>query len=386
MDASNLVRLPPELYRPIVEYLGLSLYHSNSKSYPALSNLSQTCRAFQLESERIMYRRIHVADNTQTAHKVFKVLRKRMAYIVEDLTIWDVGGVEKWDEWYHLRSPRKVVPPFELLVNLRALTLRHRSDKLGLSKALVDHSMFELLENTLPHDILTSFRCSLTLRPEHTSFLKHQSSLRHLFIKLRAPHHTSLITSPDHLRNLVSLESDWETSPLVLRRHPLKALRIISYDPFSLQFWRPHARSILALHIPEINSALNSELMMILDGVPQLRLLSGIEFGADNRSRFVGTALVRVLNKLLHLEAVAVDLESSSRASQKFIDTIMETCKCPNLGSVFVSSLAPTGGRYEMRRVVDENSESRWEQLSIARSDTSGWWTALVERFVNTGT
>ncbi|KZT38134.1 hypothetical protein SISSUDRAFT_1062252 [Sistotremastrum suecicum HHB10207 ss-3] len=234
-EASSKPSLLPELYKPIAESLAGS-YELYSRfpdpELKALCALAQTCRAFQYEAERIIFRDLLFIHHESCPPELMDALQTRKSEYVESITIIPTTiDIQK----RLARMQRRGQPlaqhhisytelPFDRMKRLRSIEI---SETFFHTKGWsIDRTLFQILHDKLSENTLHTFSSSLVLKPDELQFLLRQSNL----IDLRLPYipdHLTLVPSPTfvpRLEKLTIMRGGIGDALEILRTRPIKSL------------------------------------------------------------------------------------------------------------------------------------------------------------------
>ncbi|KZS92175.1 hypothetical protein SISNIDRAFT_486709 [Sistotremastrum niveocremeum HHB9708] len=175
--------LPPEILSMIVsEVAGLSVVERQKKT--TLCVLARTSRFLQAEAERKLYFNIDFRVGEPDAEAIASVLQSRAARYVRSLSIQKNGPFLRRG-----RSSKGTISalPFSLMTNLQFLVIHNEPAATQRSREDTNRELFRLLEQDLPHGVLTMFACSIPLHLSDLHFLWRQPNLKGLLIFHTAP-------------------------------------------------------------------------------------------------------------------------------------------------------------------------------------------------------
>ncbi|KZT38136.1 hypothetical protein SISSUDRAFT_1062254 [Sistotremastrum suecicum HHB10207 ss-3] len=162
--------LPPDLYRHITEFLSESpnlakpLTTDTARALCALAH-DQTSHALQFEAERVLYHDLVFLHHESCPRGLIDILRSRTAAYVERIFIIDEGiDIERsrvdLGEYISYTDL-----PYDRMNRLRVLELK-LSRFSRAPHALIERSLFGVLADTLPWDVLREFSSFISLPAE----------------------------------------------------------------------------------------------------------------------------------------------------------------------------------------------------------------------------
>ncbi|KZS87507.1 hypothetical protein SISNIDRAFT_470872 [Sistotremastrum niveocremeum HHB9708] len=357
VEESNEPSLLPEFYRPIAESLAgpHQLYsHFAGEELKALCSLAQTCRAFQYEAERIIFRDLLFEQQKSCPSELMDALQTRKAEYVEKITIMDSAiNVQNRLKSARMRGRPMVyisytTLPFDRMSRLRAIHI----SKIFLDKpTFIDRSLFQVLHEKLVENTLRSFSSSISLNSHELQFLLRQSNLTHLRLPSMADHPT-LIPSPTFLpllENLTIARGSIDHLLDLLKTRPVKCL-VFEHIPnnFTMPNF-PHRLEMIRLEIGLISP---NKVIHFLEqrtrDCPNIQVLSfRLRLTLDSSAsikRNILSPLLHALEDFTHLQALHIylfgchisreiitdffiDRTSSNTTLPRQLQTVLLVCK-----------------------------------------------------------
>ncbi|KZT34198.1 hypothetical protein SISSUDRAFT_308995 [Sistotremastrum suecicum HHB10207 ss-3] len=350
--------LPVELYRPIVEALAWGSRNSTTSGRDML-NLSLTCRAFQIEAERVLYRDIEIIYGTKQSFLLSETLGARTAKYVSRLTIVNYGITIPRSRFSFMkrREPLSVTIPFVLMSGMRYLVVTRRpsrqtSEALRINGEVPEDHLLSLLSEQVPENTILSFRCTLPVSDATINFLERQSSINTLGLGVTdTPGVTNWETfrSPTFLPNLEAVRAvkiDNNLEALMLS-HRVSGLVFESWVPSPPQ-WGGYACHLTFLDLSAIPLSNNREVTTFLQKAINVRFLLISSYNLQLQETFA------LLSPLVHLWMLSVTIIPSSAKSGYF------AALCRKYGTQ-VPSLQCVGINGTPRMSLHKTADATWE-------------------------
>ncbi|KZS91337.1 hypothetical protein SISNIDRAFT_487654 [Sistotremastrum niveocremeum HHB9708] len=303
-------RLPPELWRNIVEEIALSIPDAKARKH-ALYDLLFTFRDLYPEARRLLYRDITFVHGTPVACQLSDALHAGAAKYVRSMRVEKLIG--ETERRGRSAKPHFFSLPLESMRGLRSLDL--------LGSWIKNQSQFaELLRCSIPPDSLVRFHARLVMNDKVLPFFQHQKNIQFLSISRFDNEPTPSLRS----RQLLPSLKRFKLHDLLLcdspsahnfrefvEDRPITAFHIGNYFQFS-EYWSMFAPRLQSLDISSfpVGAAKLEELLeVIVTTAVNLRLFACSQtvysLAAVNEAA-VEPAVFRILRKLHNLEAYAV--------------------------------------------------------------------------------
>ncbi|KZS91346.1 hypothetical protein SISNIDRAFT_551130 [Sistotremastrum niveocremeum HHB9708] len=357
-------KLPPELWRNIVEEVALSIPDAKARNH-ALYYLLLTSRDLHSEARRLLYRDITFVHGTPVAGKISDALHAGAAKYVRSMRaanlVGEVGRRGRSAKTHFSHLP---------LNSMRAL----RSLDLSASWIQNPSELVELIRCSIPCDSLVAFHVLLSFDDDILPFLLQQKNIQFLSLY----RFDDEPTSPPQPRQLLPNLKRFKLHDLnrvtnnfqgFMKDRPITVFHSGSF--FRLpDFWSTFARQLQALDLSssQVNfQGLKEFLEVIATTAINLRLFACAQISTFQEvAPATIPAVFCVLNKLHHLEAFTVSFTS-------FTIGELDITNIPNVVSDFGTPTQVKSILLTQRTVLGHGGET---VLEFCYTPESGWTTA----------